>query len=105
MSQGCGRIALHALALLDVKDSCSATLTRAAASCLPVTPATEFWPVGDVEKLRVKYENSETLLLRDAGCVLRTMTLAAEYGRSYFAPKEMLRTARLLPQPEHMPEA
>jgi SagB-type dehydrogenase family enzyme len=67
----------HAFGLLDVVDSKLSALETEAAGCLPVKPSTQIWLVGDLEKVAAKYERPETLLLRDAGFLLCTLTFTA----------------------------
>ncbi len=67
----------HAFALLDGGDSTLRALETETAACLPVEPASQIWLLGDIEKVSAKYERPETLLLRDAGFLLCTLTLTA----------------------------
>ncbi len=71
------RPAEHAFALLDGGDSMLHALETETADCLPVEPASQIWLLGDIEKVAAKYERPETLLLRDAGFLLCTLTFTA----------------------------
>lgn len=67
----------HAFALLDSDDSTLRALETEAADCLPVEAASQIWLLGDIEKVAAKYECPASLLLRDAGFLLCTLTFTA----------------------------
>ena len=68
----------HALIVLSVQRSRLSAMLHEVETNLRFGTATVLWMVGDVNRLRARYVNEQSLIWRDAGALLATICLAAE---------------------------
>lgn len=68
----------HALCTLDIFPSTLANFTAAVDAVLPIQEATICWFAAQWERTTSKYEHGESLIWRDAGALLATVSFVAE---------------------------
>jgi SagB-type dehydrogenase family enzyme len=67
----------HALRILDVDLSHVDALVMAIDRIVPIQQATLLWFIAQVDRTLSKYEHGESLIWRDAGALLTTLSLVA----------------------------
>jgi SagB-type dehydrogenase family enzyme len=68
----------HSLQALDVEGAALSKLLQETVSVIGIGSGTVIWFVADFDLMLSKYENGESLVWRDAGCLCATMCLVAE---------------------------
>lgn len=68
----------HSLSAIADSVSISTALFESAMRVIPAPQATALWFAGDEALLSSKYENAESLLWRDSGCLAATLSVVAE---------------------------
>jgi SagB-type dehydrogenase family enzyme len=77
----------HSLECLCLENYLYSDLVKAARNFFPdAHNAALIWYVGDTTRISAKYENAESLLWRDAGAIIATQSLVAEYLGYSFCP-------------------
>lgn len=76
----------HSLAEISVNDSTMLKLGELADAVFPCGEGTTIWFGAQHQKTAAKYDNSESLIWRDAGALIATMNLVAEYLELNFCP-------------------
>lgn len=69
----------HALCVIDCSQRDVTSFVLSVSKTIPVMSGTLLWMLADRNRLRRHYKNEQSLLWRDAGVILGTLSLVAEY--------------------------